>query len=339
MKNALSAQTEMDVQKKSENFQNWIPVRIHRKEQKTLVDWCDMGNKRFTEPFFEETIAVRKRDSLVRAAIRQTPLNRLEKLSGRFPAVEPTGFIFHLSRCGSTLISQMFAALDKNIVISEAPPIDSIIRCHYQEPEISRAERLSYLKFLVSALGQKRFAEEKHLFIKFDCWHTLNLDLVTEAFPDVPWIFLYRNPVEVIVSHLRLRGMQMMPGVIENMLSDFDLQDILQMPIEEYCARVLGRICQSALTSVETPNALLINYSQLPEAAISEIPEHFKVSYDFEDVEKMRDAAKFNAKMPQISFTSDVKSKNEEAGIAVRRAVGEYVESYYGKLEAIRLKP
>ena len=37
------------------------------------------------------------------------------------PGIDPTGFIFHLARCGSTLVSQMLAALPEHIVLSEAP--------------------------------------------------------------------------------------------------------------------------------------------------------------------------------------------------------------------------
>ena len=142
----------------------------------------------------------------------------------------------------------------------------------------------------------------------------------------------------MIVSHLRRREMQMVPGVIENLLPDFALGDILRMSAEEHCARVLGQICQSALKYAEHANALLTNYNQLPEACLKLIPNHFKADYDFEDIKKMRAAARFNAKTPQISFVSDVRSKNEEASDAVRMAAAEYVDPCYRKLEEIRLK-
>lgn len=190
----------------------------------------------------------------------------------------------------------------------------------------------------MNALGQKRFAGEKYLFVKFDSWNAIDLDLIAEAFPDVPRIFLYRNPIEIIVSHLRRRGMQMIPGVIENLLPDFTFDDILQMSAEEYCARVLGRICQSILKHTNNADVLLINYNQLPEACLSIIPDHFKADYNSENIEKMRVAANFDAKTPQFYFTFDVKSKNEEASDAARNAADNYVKPYYRKLERIRLK-
>lgn len=327
----------MDEKISSESFQNWMPVKIFKMAQETNINWCYMSDKRFVEPFFEMTVAALQRDSFVRSSIRQRPFDELQKISGALSGIQPTGFIFHLSRCGSTLISQMLASLTKNIVISEAPPIDSIIRGQYREFELSRNERIKNLKFMITALGQKRFDREKYLFIKFDSWHTLDWTLISEAFPDVPKIFLYRNPIEIIVSHLRRRGMQMIPGVIENLLPDFDLQDIIQMPAEEYIARVSGRICQRALDFADHPNTLLVNYNQLPESCLSAILRHFKVNCDIEEVEKMKIAARFDAKTPQFFFASDVESKNREANDAIRLAAAKYVESFYRKLEKIRL--
>ena len=41
-------------------------------------------------------------------------------------SLKPSGFIFHMSRCGSTLAAQMLAALSDCVVISEAAPIDAV---------------------------------------------------------------------------------------------------------------------------------------------------------------------------------------------------------------------
>jgi hypothetical protein len=66
---------------------------------------------------------------------------------------------------------------------------------------------------MVAALGQAR-AGESRLFLKLDCWHVRDLPLFRRAFPDTPWVFLYREPVEVLVSHLRRRGVQMIPELV-----------------------------------------------------------------------------------------------------------------------------
>ena len=51
----------------------------------------------------------------------------IEALSELPPGVPIAGFIFHMSRCGSTLLSQALAAFESNIVVSEAAPLRSIL--------------------------------------------------------------------------------------------------------------------------------------------------------------------------------------------------------------------
>src|ERR687886_1815554 len=87
-----------------------------------------------------------------------------------------------------TLVSQMLAALPQNIVISEASPIDAVLRSKYRDPAISDAQRVEWLRGIVSAYGRPRDSREKCFFIKLDSWHTMFMNLIQRAFPDVPWI-------------------------------------------------------------------------------------------------------------------------------------------------------
>ena len=49
-----------------------------------------------------------------------------------------------------------------------------------------------------------------------------SLGTVRRAFPDVPWVFLFREPVQVLASHLRQRGAHMVPGAIDPALFGLD---------------------------------------------------------------------------------------------------------------------
>lgn len=319
-----------------ENLRDWIPVRFYRHESQAFVDWCYLGKKRFTEPFFDLTIERRFREPFNLLFRHQTPIEVLGELNAARGGLAPNGFIFHMSRCGSTLVSQMLAALAQNIVMSEPPPVNSILRSNLENPEISDAQRVQWLQWIIGAFGQQRNADEKYYFIKFDSWNTLDLALIERAFPDVPWIFLYRNPVEVIVSHMKQRGAQMIPGVVKQLLPNLDLTDVVQMPPEEYCARVLALICEAALNRVPNKNALLVNYTQLPEAFASMILKHFRVAYAPEDVEQMKNAAQFNAKTPQVSFVPDSETKKKQASDTAHAAAEKWVNSLYEKLEKVK---
>lgn len=174
--------------------------------------------------------------------------------------------------------------------------------------------------------------------VKLDSWHIFDADIILKAFPDAPCIFLYRNPVEVIVSHLRLPGMQMMPGAIENLLPEFELQDLLRMSSEERIARVLGRICESASERAADSKFLLVNYNQLPEVCFSKLLRHFEIECSPDDIEKMKTAARFDAKSPRMTFSDDSEAKKSEAEESVKRCAAEFVQPSYDRLEEIRMQ-
>lgn len=313
------------------DLENWIPARVFRREDDLYVDWCYIGQDRFADPFFDDTLSRRMNRPFSALFRHQTPIEFFGELHREEPGIYPSGFIFHMSRCGSTLAAQMLAKLPQNIVISEAAPLDSVLRCGESEEYI--VERL---RWTASALGRKRFEGESKFFIKFDSWNTLDMGAVRKAFPDVPWIFLYRNPVEVIVSQMRQRGAQMIQGGISLPITGLTAEQAYEITTEEYCARVLGKICESALVQGDDPNGLFVNYNELPEIMTEEVSRHFNIEYPAEDIEEMKSVAQFNSKTRQLSFTSDTKDKRESASDASREAAAKFVDPLYEKLEAIR---
>jgi hypothetical protein len=328
----------MDLTAKAENFRNWSPIRLFWKNQQPFVDWCYMGAARFVQPFFDNTISRRLHEPFNTLFRHQTPLEVLGELSEQRPAIAPTGFIFHLSRCGSTLVSQMLAALAQNIVISEATPISKILQANFINPQITDDQRVIWLRWMIEAFAQQRSEDERFFFVKFDSWNAIDLGLIERAYPNVPWIFLYRNPLEVIVSQMRQRGAQMVPGSIGHILPGMTLTDALQMSPEEYCARILARFCENALDNCQSPNALLVNYNQLPDAVTSEIIEHFHARYETEDIETMKRATQFDAKTQQLNFVPDTERKKNEASEAAHQAAEKWVNPLYERLENVRRK-
>lgn len=254
----------------------WVPMRMYWDGERPMVDWCHLGSARFSDPFFDETIEKRLADPFALLFRHQTPADLLTELRSLQPGLPPTGFIFHMSRCGSTLVAQMLAAVAQNIVISEASPIDWVLRAHFRNPAVTDAERSLWLQGLVNALGQRRAGQEERYFIKFDAWHIMELPLIRCAFPDVPWIFLYRDPVEVMVSHDQHKGIQMVPGALPPAVAGLELPDAASMSADDYGAHILSRICQAALR-YGPQGGRLIHYPDLPGAAWSTMFDHFRL--------------------------------------------------------------
>lgn len=310
-------------------------MRVYFRPTGLMVDWCHLGQRRLTEPFFEQTVQQclnHPADLLFR---HQTTVEFLGELAAAQSGLAPAGFIFHMSRCGSTLVSQMLAALPRNIVISEAPPIDEILRLRFQDPQAAEQWRIARLRWLVSVLGRQRHPEQQHVFIKFDCWHALFLPLIRRAFPQVPWIFLYRDPVEVLVSHENHRGAQMIPGMLDPAMFGWDMATLGQMSMEEYGARVLAKICEAALAEIRDGSGKLVNYRQLPSIWPA-LMQHWKLNFSPEEMGRMLDAAKLNAKNPVLPFEDDTKEKNERATGKIRDLARQWLEPVYQELEKQR---
>ena len=311
-----------------EDMSHWIPERVRWGGACPLVEWIHSGGRRFTEPFFEDTVRRFGRAPSATEIRRQTGMEEVEAWVGGHPGLRPAGFVFHLSRCGSTLILQMPAALPGSRVMSEAPPLDDVLRLQIRRPELDGELLAGWLRAMVSALGQPA-ETERHYFVKWDCWHTHQLALIRRAFPETPWIFLYRDPVEVLVSQMRNPGGWTVPGTLEAGLAGGADG---RAGREEYCAQLLAGICRAAIGQ----RATLVNYAELPEAVCGRLARFFGVEYSEGERQQMRAAAQRDAKSPQFTFASDGEAKRRAASPRAVEAAGRWMGGIYQELERLR---
>ena len=314
----------------------WLPVAASWRDDALWVDWSHFGEAPLDEPFFEDSVQRCLRKPFNRLFRYATPIDRLPEWLAENRCLQPSGFIFHMSRCGSTLVSQMLAALPDSIAISEAGPIDTVVNARGARPDVSEDRHALWLRWMVSALGQTRRGDERRFFVKLDAWHTMDLPLFRRAFPGVPWIFLYRDPVEVLVSQLRQRGIQMVPALIGAERFGMEASESWRAR-DSYCARVLARICEPVAAHYPAGGGLLINYRQLPSALWTTILPHFGVACTDGDRAAMVEAAARNAKTPGLAFVADSAVKQQEATEATRGLAEQWLGACYRQLEAMRL--
>ncbi len=301
-----------------ESLSGWYPV-VARNDK---LWWRFFGEKRFSEPFFYDSVSTLNHDKKLCV---QTSFNVLDTFEN---SLAPTAFIFHTSRCGSTLLSQLLASLPSCIVLSEPPIIDSYLSLYHAQPEQSGAEKT--LRQLVGALGQRRFAEERHFFIKLDSWHINSLPLFRKAFPDTPFIFMYRKPEEVLASHQRQRGPQMVPGLVDPALLDLDAEPLMPGELDKYSVKVLRHFFKAACD--QAGELILLNYSQLPQIVWTDLLDLFSISPSPTELETMRDRSGSHSKNA-AKFTGDPKPMANDANIELCATV----YPYYEKLEQLRL--
>src|SRR4051812_26126524 len=102
----------------SSRLDGWMPMRVYSGDRTLMVDWCLLRRERLTDPFFEQTVERCLRRPFNLAFRRQTTVDELVA-AARLGAGPPVaGLVFHMSRCGSTLVAQMLAALEEHVVIS-----------------------------------------------------------------------------------------------------------------------------------------------------------------------------------------------------------------------------
>lgn len=257
-----------------ERLDGWYPVLVKGDD----LYWRNLGSRKLTDPFFFDSLQG------IEKSCCKTSFSVLDE----FPEqLAPAAFVFHMSRCGSTLLCQLLSTLDSFSVLSEPPAVDFFLREHHARPG---AEAI--LRKLIAALGQKRFAAEQRFLLKLDSWHIEHLPLLRRAFPEVPFIFLYRKPGEVMASHRKQRGRQMVPGLVD--MPSFDPEEIAPGDLDGYAERVLRHFLNEALK--HRGELVLMNYSQFPGVVWSELIDILGIVVSDDEVEAMQHKAGSHSK-------------------------------------------
>lgn len=309
----------------------WIPYKLQHNAGEIECYWMDTFNAPYAEPFFDETITKLKGiPQPTRRFNSVSSLSMLESWGAVIGHVEPTAFIFHVSRCGSTLISQLLSTDDQNIVLPEVPLFDDILRLPFKKPGIGGVEVQRLLQTAVQFYGQKRTGAERQLFVKTDSWHIFFHRLLRQLYPDTPFILLYRTPYEVFNSHVKQRGVHAVPGLIEPGVFGFNADDVFGMDLNVYLARVLESYFGMYLNVAgQDYLTLLVNYSEGIMPAMDRIASFIKRPFRAGHYEKMMQRAGFHSKHPGRKFSENMVNDDNPL---LKTAFG-----LYGRIEEKRL--
>ena len=325
-----------------QNLRGWLPVDAVVVNARPGLWWMDMSGMSLAEPFFQQTVErVRTENQREELFTEFDVLLRLEKL---FESVQPTGFIFHSSRCGSTLLANACRAVDGSIVLSEANAIDKLVARFFTDaPEGSVKESLYsvFLRGAMHALGQRRLGNEQHLFVKFAACSFAQIHHVRRIWPRVPWVFLYRDPIETIVSNLADVPPWLLDPDRRILASIIGVApgEVASMKLEELCARTIGSL-YSLAESVANDNCLLLNYSQLSVPVISNVLRFFNVVPTTEDMETIERGSGNYSKESSATcaFVADAEVKQQTASALIRAMADKWASGPYHQLEQKRLE-
>lgn len=316
----------------STDLKGWLPVDAVVVDGRPGLLWMEMSGISLTEPFFQQTVERARKEN---RRERFTEFDVLLQLEKQLESVSPTGFIFHASRCGSTLVANACRAVSNSIVLSEANAIDKLIARFITDADNPVKESLYsvFLRGVVQALAQRRTEDARHLFIKFACCSFAQLERIKRIWPNVPWLFLYRDPVETIVSNMR----DVPPWLIDNdrrVLSSIIGRDASEMSLEELCARTIGSLYSTAY-NLANDNSMLLNYKQLSIPVIANVLNFFNVSLSDEELETIARTSEVYSKEASgtRAFVADTDTKQKLASDFVREMSERWASKPYRLLE------
>lgn len=275
---------------------NWLPYRYQFRH--CLVNWLiPIGHA--TEPFQDEYISRCLQQQLFNQIIQ--PCSSLEFAKGqvkKLPVVQPAGFIFHLSRCGSTLISGCLSELDSTCVFSESPLLTELLL----DNRLSPAELTIYLRAFIN-LQAAAFSCRPHMIIKWNAWDIFHWDVIREVYPGVPVIFLVRNPTEILASHYHSTGRHMSGdtslmsvnpvfSVADNFVSLFDFR--------------IGILKSLMLVMLEKSDYVrVVDYQQLNINTMEEIASYMGIDINSANSLKIHNRMQFHSKFTGKKFQGD----------------------------------
>ncbi len=307
-------------------LRGWTPV--HVREESGAIDW-GIVDETFADAFFEQTVERAMRHPFNLAFARRTPLAALDSVHAAAPAPAPAAFIFHMSRCGSTLITQMLAQLSSTIVVSEAQPLDALLRLRGRGVDDDTLTR--WLRALMSALVLPR-SREQRLIVKFHAWHVLELQFIARVFPGVPWIFVFREPRDVLHSQVRLPGVEVVPGGIDPAYLALTLETMSALSPAEYGARTLAAFCEAALRSAGLGRAAFVDYASLPEIVAAKLFDVFGLRASGAEVRRMDDVARLDSKNAGTPFRA--RRAERDPANELDRLAARWLDGPYAALRA-----
>jgi hypothetical protein len=323
----------------------WLPVEIELGSQPAVVGeapvrWLEFGPTPLAEPFFGQT-ADRLRKAAQPAREIVTNIATMIRMSNGLPAVRPAGFIFHVSHCGSTLLSNALKLAPQTVVASEPPALVRLTR-RYSDPATGYLKnrwagtRRDLMDSIFRLLAHYRTGEIEQVVIKFASANLMSMKMVRSCWPDTPCVVLVRNPSEVLVTALKGGGWlewKTQGDLACELFGWTELpQTVQEMAKEDYCARAMGQLLASALEAVDE-HCKVIDYEDLNRQRICEITSFFGLALP-EDGKGLDHVFSYYAKDPEgrRPFQHDSARKRRLASRVLHQSAQRWAVPAYAEL-------
>ena len=162
------------------SLEHWTPISISISADDALVTLCKLDFASYSAaphlyPMFKDFVA---KSQCGRGKLRYEKLSVLVDECKKNPesVVRPTGFVFHESRVGSTLVANLLASNPFAMVFSESdPPAHALLHC----TGCSARRNAEVFRDIVTVMG--RSPVHKYLFFKFQSITSTKMDIVLKV--------------------------------------------------------------------------------------------------------------------------------------------------------------
>jgi len=260
--------------------------------------------------------------------------------------LELGGVVFHESRCGSTLVANLLTRYNpaQHRVYSESgPPAMALLHLC----DDGSCDPLRILQDTLYLMGRSDDLNENKFFIKFQSANSVKMDVFQKAFPDTPFLFVYRDPVQVMVSQLRVRNIRHSNCVRNQKRAPSHVVELfgshsatVSAEPEDYCAAHLGAFTIIAVETLSQDGSrgIPVNYVDLPDAMWGDwLPPLLNLGKpdDLEDL-KATGGAYSKGRSNGYQFQGDQEEKDAKASPAIKSAANKFMQESYDELQRLR---
>lgn len=286
----------------------WMPASVSGTGSQVAFSWQYVGAGSFSEPFFQQTLRQSRHHPLnLKHSGIITSSETLHEVARGIDTIPPTAIIFHVSRCGSTLLSQLLSLDDRCVVVSEPPILDTLLRWPYQDhAEVTEIPDDAF-QDVIRILGRRKDPKEQYFFIKTDSWHIFLVDYWRRLFPTTPFLFLYRHPAEVIQSQIRQPGLQSIPYYLESGLTEIPFQPEWFSNKEVYLQQLLIRL-YSCLVRIQKQDPLswFVNFNDGVPVLLTLFEKATGIEFSADMRIRMDERLRYHAKKPYELFSPEI---------------------------------
>lgn len=320
--------------------ERYLPLSFDRRHRRAT--WLDLQQVLLKEPFFNHEIS-RLSKARTWSSSLNTSWSDVVRIADLLEPAPPDSVIFHVSRCGSTLLTNLYRIVTDGIALSEAAPVHQLHQQIMAESHRARLsdEQQSSSIVLAALVTLYRRLYGRPLVIKTHTIGILGIRQLRAVWPNTPFVINIRHPLEVAVSNLDKPAdwvkSYLHPSTSPNIFG-CDHAMRMSMSVEEYCARGLGFFYHKVLEQLDD-RCHVIDYSSITSSNIPSVLnsmglprhnplDHAAIAGIFDSYSKDRSRTR--------RFSNDTHAKNGRASSTLRHHLEKWSHAAYAALLSAR---